>query len=237
MDTHYRNAAGRLKTLDMAKDQGLRSYMLAVYNYMALALAVTGGVAFLAAHSPSLMYTLFMTPLKWVVFFAPLGVVLFLQVRIYTMSSAAAQVTFWVYAGLMGLSMASIFALYTGQSIARVFFITSATFGGMSLYGYTTRRDLSGFGSFLFMGLLGIVVASVVNIFLHSSALHYAVSFLGVFIFTGLTAYDTQKIKEMYYEADEESVISRKAILGALNLYLDFINLFLTLLRFLGDRR
>jgi hypothetical protein len=238
MSTNYKNTtAGRVKVVDQSIDQGLRSYMLGVYNYMALALAITGGVAFLVAHSPALMYTLFMTPLKWVVFLAPVGVALFLQFRIYNMTAAGAQLTFWIYAGLMGLSMASIFAVYTGTSISRVFFITSAMFGGMSLYGYTTRKDLSAFGSFLFMGLLGIMVAMIVNIFMQSTALHFVISFIGVLVFTGLTAYDTQKIKEMYYEADDVSVTSRKAIIGALSLYLDFINLFVMLLRFFGDRR
>ena len=161
----------------------------------------------------------------------------FLSFRIQKMSVAAAQATFWVYAALVGVSLASIFLVYSQQSITQVFFITAATFGAMSLYGYTTKRDLTGMGSFLFMGLIGIIIASVVNIFLASSALGFAISVIGVLIFTGLTAYDTQKIKEMYSVNDDGTVAGRKAIMGALSLYLDFINLFLMLLRLFGQSR
>ena len=218
-------------------DEGLRSYMLQVYNYMGLGLAITGAVAFLVAAAPALYVPIFTSPLKWVVMLAPLGFVFFLGARINHMSVSAAQLTFWLFAAVMGLSMASIFLVFTHESIARVFFITAATFGAMSLYGYTTSRDLSGWGSFLFMGLIGIIIASLVNIFVGSSALQFAVSVIGVLVFTGLTAYDTQRIKEMYYEMDAADVATRKAIMGALSLYLSFINLFMMLLQLFGTQR
>jgi uncharacterized protein len=218
-------------------DEGLRSYMLQVYNYMGLGLAITGAVAFLVAATPALYVPIFTSPLKWVVMLAPLGFVFFLGARINHMSVSAAQLTFWVFAAVMGLSMASIFLVFTGASIARVFFITAATFGAMSFYGYTTKRDLSGWGSFLFMGLIGIIIASLVNLFVGSSAVQFAVSVIGVLVFTGLTAYDTQRIKEMYYELDASDVATRKAIMGALSLYLSFINLFMMLLHLFGTSR
>jgi hypothetical protein len=168
---------------------------------------------------------------------APLGFVFFLGAKIRTMSVGAAQLTFWLFAATMGLSLASIFLVFTGESIARVFFITAGTFGAMSLYGYTTKRDLSAWGSFLFMGLIGIIIAMLVNLFIASSALHFAISVIGVLVFTGLTAYDTQRIKEMYYELDGSDVVARKAIMGALSLYLDFINMFVMLLHLFGAAR
>jgi hypothetical protein len=210
--------------------------MLRVYNYMGSALALTGIVAYLTANSPVMMNAIFGTPLMWVVMLAPLGLVFFLSAKIQTMSATAAQTTFWVFAVLMGMSLASIFVVYTGTSIARVFFITAGLVGTMSLYGYTTKRDLTGMGSFLMMGLIGIILASVVNWFLQSSALEFAISVIGVLVFVGLTAYDTQKIKEMYAASDSAAVMSKKAIMGALRLYLDFINLFLMLLRLFGNR-
>jgi hypothetical protein len=218
-------------------DEGLRSYMLSVYNYMGLGLAITGLVAFLVASTPALYGPIFGTPLKWVVMLAPLGFVFFLGAKIRTMSVGAAQLTFWLFAATMGLSLASIFLVFTGESIARVFFITAGTFGAMSLYGYTTKRDLSAWGSFLFMGLIGIIIAMLVNLFIASSALHFAISVIGVLVFTGLTAYDTQRIKEMYYELDGSDVVARKAIMGALSLYLDFINMFVMLLHLFGTAR
>jgi FtsH-binding integral membrane protein len=217
-------------------DEGLRSFMLSVYNYMGLGLAITGLVAFFVAQSPALYEPLLFSPLKWVVMLAPLGFVFFLSFKIQTMSVSGAQMTFWAFAAVMGLSMASIFLVFAGASIARVFFITAGMFGAMSLYGYTTKRDLSGMGTFLFMGLIGIIIASVVNIFLQSSALHFAVSVIGVLVFVGLTAYDTQQIKQMYYELDNSDVAGRKAIMGALRLYLDFINMFMFMLQFFGSR-
>lgn len=221
-----------------ATDEGLRSYMLKVYNYMAMALAVTGIVAFGASSSPALMQTIFGTPLQWVVMLAPLGVVLYLSVRMHKMSYSTAKTWFWGYSALMGLSLSYIFLAYTGESIIRVFFITSAAFASLSLYGYTTKRDLSGMRSFLIMGLFGIIIASIVNIFLASSALHFAVSAIGVLVFAGLTAYDTQSIKESYYVYGGKGEDSKKmAIMGALRLYLDFINLMIMLLQFLGNRR
>ncbi|RUY50637.1 Bax inhibitor-1/YccA family protein, partial [Mesorhizobium sp. M7A.F.Ca.CA.001.05.1.1] len=179
----------------------------------------------------------FGSPLRWVVMLAPLAAVLFLSFRVQSMSVSAAQTTFWVYAGLVGLSLSSIFLVYTTASISQTFFATAAAFGALSLFGYTTKRDLTAMGSFLIMGVFGIIIASVINIFLQSSALSFAVSAIGVLVFAGLTAYDTQKIKEMYFEGDSSDVAGRKAIMGALTLYLDFINLFMFLLQFMGDRR
>lgn len=220
-------------------DAGLRAYMLRVYNYMGFALAVTGLVAFFTANTPALLNVIFGNPIiTWVVMLAPLGMVLWLSFGINKMKAETAQLVFWAYSVVMGLSLASIFLVYTGASIAKVFFITSATFGAMSLWGYTTKKDLSGMGSFLLMGLIGIIIASLVNIFLKSSQLEFVVSILGVLIFVGLTAYDTQKIKQTYFAlAGNAEAASKAAIMGALNLYLDFINLFLHLLRFMGDRR
>jgi len=218
-------------------DQGLRSYMLSVYNYMAMGLGLTGLIAYFVSTSPALLQAIYGTPLQWVVMLAPLGFVFFLSFRVHKMSLSAAQMTFWAYAGINGVALSYIFMAYTGESIAKVFFITAGTFGAMSLYGYTTKRDLSGFGSFLFMGLIGLVIASLVNLFLQSSMMSFIVSIVGVGIFIGLTAYDTQKIKNMYVENEHPENAGKKAIMGALSLYLDFINLFIYLLRFMGDRR
>jgi len=223
--------------IDAAVDEGLRAYMLRVYNYMASALALSGVVALAVSSSDSLVALIFGSPLQWVVILAPLGLVFFLSARVNKMSASAAQTTFWIFAGLMVTTLASIFLVYTPVSIVRVFFITAGTFGAMSFYGYTTKKDLSGWGSFLFMGLIGIIIASVVNIFLASSALHFAISVIGVLIFVGLTAYDTQKIRNNYLEADGHEVATKKAVMGALTLYLDFINLMLMLLRLFGERR
>ncbi|CAA6606501.1 conserved hypothetical protein; putative inner membrane protein [Rhodospirillaceae bacterium LM-1] len=224
-------------TQSAAIDQGLRSYMLRVYNYMGSGLALTGIVSALIASNEALMQTLFGTGLMWVVMLAPLALVFFLSFRVQKMSLQAVQITFWGYAALMGAALAPIFIVYTETSIARTFFICAATFGAMSLYGYTTKRDLSGFGSFLFMGLIGVILASVVNIFLKSTMMELVISAVGVLVFTGLTAYDTQKIKEMYFEADSLEAAGKKAVMGALSLYMDFLNLFLMLLRFFGERR
>lgn len=225
---------------DAAIDQGLRSYMLGVYNMMAIGLAVTGlaalGTSYLAMNNPAFAQLMYGSPLKWVVMLAPLAAVFFLSFRIERMSVATAQMVFWGYAALVGLSLSSIFLVFTGESIVRTFFITAASFGALSLFGYTTKRDLSAMGSFLMMGLFGLIIASVVNIFLGSSALQFAVSVLGVLIFAGLTAYDTQQIKEMYYEGDASDAMGRKIVMGALRLYLDFINMFMFLLNFMGNR-
>ncbi len=229
-------------------DQGLRAYMIRVYNYMAVGVAITGLVAYLT-YSFAVQETaagleltsfgnlIFASPLKWVVIFAPLAMVFFLSARLNSMSLSGAQIAFWIFAGLMGLSLSSIFLVYAHASIARVFFISAASFGALSLYGYTTSKDLSGWGSFLFMGLIGIILASLVNLFFASTALQFAISAIGVLVFAGLTAYDTQQIKEMYYVGDDGMVAGRKAVMGALRLYLDFINLFLMLLQLFGDRR
>ncbi len=233
-DRRYMNAA----QADAAQiDVGLRQYMLRVYNYMASGLALTGIVALLVASSPAATQLIFGTPLKWVVMLAPIGLVFFLGARIHSMQSSTASALFWVYSALMGASLASILLVYTGESVARTFFITAAAFGGLSLYGYTTKRSLSGFGSFLVMGVIGLVIASIINIFLQSSMMQFVISAAGVLIFAGLTAYDTQKIKEMYWEGHDGETSSKMAIMGALNLYLDFVNLFIFMLQFLGVRR
>lgn len=236
-------------------DEGLRAYMLKVYNLMALGLVITGIAAFATMSlatttDPSAavgtlangkMVTaigaaLYGSPLRWVVMLAPLGMVFFLSARVGSMSISGAQTAFGVFAALMGLSLSSIFLVYTSASIVQTFFVTAAAFGALSLYGYTTKRDMTAMGSFLIMGVFGLIIAMVVNIFLQSSALQFAISAIGVLVFSGLTAYDTQKIKEMYFEGDDVLVSGRKAIMGALTLYLDFINLFSFLLSFLGNR-
>jgi uncharacterized protein len=217
-------------------DQGLRSYMLGIYNMMALGVALTGVIAMYIGSNEALLMTIFNSPLKWVAMFAPLGVVLLMSFGINKLSAGTAQALYWVYAALMGVSISFIFAVYTGSSIAKTFFITAATFGALSLYGYTTKKSLSGWGTFLFMGLIGLIIASVVNIFLKSDAMSFVISAAGVLIFAGLTAYDTQKLKEMYFEGDNADTMSKKITMGALTLYMDFINLFMYLLRFLGNR-
>ena len=235
-------------------DQGLRSYMLRIYNYMAGGLVLTGLVAWFANNAAvsivptqyqfangvyltSFGAAIYASPLQWVLIFAPLAFIMVLSFGINRMSAGAAQLAFWAFAAVMGLSLSSIFLVYTGESIARTFFISAATFGAMSLYGYTTNRDLSGFGSFLFMGLIGIIIASVVNIFLHSSGLGFAISILGVLIFVGLTAYDTQRLKVSYSQSYGTVALQKSAIMGALSLYLDFLNLFMMLLRLTGSQR
>jgi uncharacterized protein len=220
-------------------DVGLRDYMLRVYNYMASGLALTGIVAYAAAAGgrDSFIAHIYATPLMWLIVLAPLGLVMLMSFGIQRMQARTAQTVFWIYAGLMGLSLSTIFLVYTGASIARVFFITAGTFAAMSLWGYTTQRDLSQFGSFLFMGLIGIIIASLVNMFVHSTAMQFAISVIGVIVFTGLTAWDTQQIKEMYYEGADSEIAGKTAIMGALRLYLDFINLFMMLLQLMGSRR
>ena len=226
-------------------DEGLRSYMLCVYNYMAAGVALTGVAAYLTSvmavgadgQLTSFGTALYASPLKWVVMLAPLAFVFFLSFRIEKMSVGAAQLTFWLFAAVMGVSLSSIFLVFTGQSIAQIFFITAATFGALSLWGYTTKRDISAWGSFLFMGLIGIILASIVNIFLQSSGLQFAISVIGVLVFAGLTAYDTQRIKDGYFMvAGNAEAMGRSAIMGALALYLDFINMFMMLLNLFGNR-
>ncbi|MAA98512.1 MAG: hypothetical protein CMN87_15190 [Stappia sp.] len=246
-NSNIRYAAAGARAEAGVYDEGLRAYMLGVYNYMAIGLAITGAMA-LATFYMAVEQTaggmaltafgqaIYMSPLKWVVMLAPLAAVFFLSFKIQSMSASAAQMTFWVYAAIMGVSLSSIFLVFTGESITRVFFITAASFGALSLYGYTTKKDLSGWGSFLFMGLIGIIIASLVNMFIGSSAIQFAVSVIGVLVFAGLTAYDTQQIKEMYFEGDSSEVAAKKSIMGALRLYLDFINLFIMLLQLFGNR-
>jgi len=218
-------------------DVGLRNYMLRIYNYMASALALTGIVAYLFAGYLETNRALVHSPVMWLIILAPFGLVMLLSFGINRLSAAAAQGVFWLYAGLMGLSLSTIFLVYTGESIFRVFFITAGTFAAMSLYGYTTKRDLTQMGSFLFMGLIGIVIASLVNMFLQNGMMQWIIAVIGVIVFVGLTAYDTQTIKEMYYEGDGSEIAGKKAVMGALRLYLDFVNLFMILIQLLGVRR
>jgi FtsH-binding integral membrane protein len=242
-DVRYQTRAPSRAGTAAEIDQGLRSYMLGVYNYMAAGLALTGAVAagtyMLAVQNGALTpfgETLFKSPLLWVFVLAPVALVFFLSFRVHAISAGTAQALFWIYAALNGVAFSSLGLVYTGGSITRVFLITAASFAALSLWGYTTKRDLSGWGSFLFMGLIGIIIASIVNIFLASTAVQFVVSVIGVLVFAGLTAYDTQKIKELYLESDDGQTMSKKMIMGALNLYLDFINLFLMLLRLFGNR-
>src|SRR5262245_48114095 len=261
IDNRYAQRGFGART-DVAVDEGLRAYMLRVYNYMAAGIALTGLVAYvmftyavttdpaLAASSAGRIIPLhrglyltqfgqliYVSPLKWVIMLAPLGFVFFLSWRIYQMSVGAAQFAFWVFAAAMGASLSSIFLVYTGQSITQVFFVTAAAFGALSLYGYTTQRDLSGWGSFLLMGVIGIVVAGLLNLWLQSSALQFAISVIGVLVFAGLTAYDTQQIKDNYYSVMADATATAKqAILGALTLSLDFINMFVMMLQLFGNR-
>jgi len=223
--------------------------MLRVYNYMAGGVLVTGIVAYLVSSAaittgPTSAKVLtqfgqliYVSSLKWVIMLAPLAFVFFISFRIYKMSVAGAQLAFWLFAAAMGLSLSSIFLVYTGQSITQVFFVTAAAFGGLSLFGYTTQRDLSGWGSFLIMGVFGIIIAALVNLFVQSSALQFAISVIGVLVFAGLTAYGTQRIKDGYHELmGDMTATSKAAIMGALNLYLDFINMFMLLLQLFGRR-
>ncbi|MFV0280820.1 MAG: Bax inhibitor-1/YccA family protein [Rhodoblastus sp.] len=233
-------------------DQGLRTYMLGVYNYMTLGLGITGVVAFgvnmLAVSATPTPYkfggqfltdlgvALYASPLKWVAMLAPLAFIFIFSFRIDRMSAASARNMFLGFAAVMGLSLSTVLLVFTGASVTRAFFITAAAFGGLSLYGYTTRRDLSAFGSFLVMGLIGLVIASLVNVFVQSSAMQFGLSILSVLIFSGLTAWDTQAIKEMYYASDDYETATKKSVNGALMLYLDFINIFQALLSLTGSR-
>lgn len=231
-------------------DAGLRAYMLGVYNYMAAGVALTGIVAYLvfsmavtvdqatgAKALTSFGQLIYASPLKWVLMFAPLAFVFFFAFKANSMSVGAAQTSFWVYAALVGLSLSAIFLVFTGASIANVFFISAATFASLSVWGYTTKRDISGWGSFLFMGLIGVILASIVNIFTQSSAMSFAISVIGVLVFAGFTAYDTQRIKDTYFEvAGNAEAAAKASVFGALSLYQDFIGLFVNLLSLLGDR-
>ena len=222
-------------------DAGLRKYMLGIYNYMALALAITGlaalGTAYLAATNPAVANAIYATPLRYVIMFSPLAFVLVLSFGINKLSTSTAQLLFWVFAAVMGVSMSWIFMVYTSGSIVQTFFITAAAFGSLSLYGYTTRRNLSGMGSFLMMGLVGLILASIANIFFQSGAMQFAINVIGVLIFAGLTVYDTQRLKNQYdMIAGNSAAIARVTIMGALSLYLNFINMFMFLLQFLGNR-
>lgn len=218
-------------------DEGLRQHMLRVFNYMSVGLIITGLVAYFGANDQDAVRTVFGTPLRWVVLLAPFAFIFALQAGLNRWSASTLRAIFFAFCAVMGLSLMSVFLVYTGQSIARVFFITAGTFAGASLYGYTTKQDMTKMGSFLMMGLIGVILASIVNIFMQSSALQFAVSVLSVLIFTGLTAYDSQTIKEMYADSYGEEGNQKLAVMGALTLYLDFINIFISLMRLLGDRR
>jgi uncharacterized protein len=237
MSNYDQNTAspGLSATGEITIDVGLRAFMLRVYNYMAAGVALTGFAAFLTYQftGPELLQS----PLMWVFVLAPLGLVFFISARINTMSVEAARGWFFLYAALVGISLSTIFHIYTQSSITRVFFISAAAFGALSIWGYTTQRNLSGFGTFLFMGLIGIIIASLVNLFLRSSGLDWMLSIIGVGVFAGLTAYDTQRIKGMYDRGDDATSAGRKAVMGALSLYLNFINLFMMMLRLMGGRR
>ncbi|CDX30958.1 MULTISPECIES: Bax inhibitor-1/YccA family protein [unclassified Mesorhizobium] len=217
-------------------DEGLRKHMLRVYNYMGLGLVVTGLVAFFVASTPALYVPIFSSPLKWVVMLAPLAFVMLFSFKMQTMSASGAQAMFWAFCAVMGLSLASVFLVFTSTSIARTFFIAATMFGATSLYGYTTRRDLTQFSSFLIMGLIGVVIASLVNLFLGSTALQFAISVIGIAVFVGLTAWDTQTIKEQYAENFDAESQQKLAVFGAFSLYLNFINIFQLLLNFTGER-
>ena len=219
-----------------ARDAGLRSYMLSVYNYMASGVLLTGIIALLFASS-GMAAQVMATPLKWLIILAPLGFVFAMSFGANRMQTATLQTLFWGFAVAMGLSMSTIFLVYTGTSIAQTFFAVSAAFLGLSLFGYTTKKDLSGFGTFLIMGVVGLLVAMVINIFLQSTAMAFAISAIGVLLFAGLTAYDTQKIKSMYAHIAGTDMMGKAAIMSALTLYLDFINMFQFMLSFMGDRR
>ena len=219
-------------------DWGLREYLLKVYQYMALALALTAVISMGAASSPQFINLIHGTPLKWIITFAPLGMAFYIGSRLMSMSVTGAQTCLMIFATLMGLSLSSILMMYTGESITRVFFITAGTFGAMSIYGYSTKRDLTSMGSFLMMGVIGLLIASVVNIFMQSGAMQFIISIIGVVVFTLLTAYDSQKIKAMYYQAQSNAEITQKlAVYGSLTLYMDFINIFIFLLQLLGVRK
>ena len=229
------NAAASVGVPRAARDAGLRSYMLSVYNYMASGVLLTGIVALLFANS-GLAEQVLSTPLRWVIMFAPLAFVMVMSFGINRISTGTLQLLFWAFATVMGLSMSSIFLVFTGMSIAQTFFAVSVGFLGLSLYGYTTKKDLSGFGTFLIMGVIGLLVAMVINLFLQSPAMMYAISAIGVLLFAGLTAYDTQKIKSMYAYVAGTDMMGKVVIMGALNLYLDFVNMFTFLLSFMGNR-
>jgi FtsH-binding integral membrane protein len=237
MNSGFENRSLERARYAAAFSQGLRAYMQKVFGLMAAALALTGIIAFYVGNDMQLVKTLYMTPMKYVVMFAPLAVVLIMSFGQAKLSYQATHALFWLYAALVGLSLGFIFVVYTGVSIARIFFITSTTFGAMALYGYTTKRDLTSWGSFLFMGLIGVVIAGLVNIFLQSTAFQMMISAIAVIVFVGLTAYDTQNIKDVYYESESPEIAEKNAIFGALRLYLDFINLFIALLQLFGERK
>jgi uncharacterized protein len=252
-DRNYASFSGVATDRAVAYDMGLRAHMISVYNYMAGGVALTGIVAWLvfqAAGGDAIQHVgrtitgltpfghaLFGTPLMWVVALAPLGLVFFISSQIGSLQASTARLLFFIYAGLIGLSLATIFMVFTATSITRVFFVAAASFGALSLYGYTTQRSLQAMGSFLMMGLIGLIIAMLVNVFLGSSMMQWIISVVGVGIFAGLTAWDTQMIKELYDPMDDGTVAGRKVVMGALNLYLDFINMFWFMLQLIGDRR
>ena len=247
LDQRYRQSTA---TTGTAVDEGLRSHMLGVYNYMAAGIAATGVVSYLTYMLATVVgpagnvvgltelgQVLYQSPIKYVAMFAPLVFVLYLSVRAHKMSVGAAHLAFWAFAAVMGISLSSIFISFTGQSIVQIFFVTAAAFAGLSIWGYTTKKDISGWGSFLIMGVVGLIIASIVNLFMQSSAMQFAISSIGVLVFAGLTAYDTQRIKDEYLTLRHDStMVAKAAILGALSLYLDFINMFISMLHLFGSQ-
>lgn len=237
MSKDFNDPVARASAQSISVDAGLRSYMISVYNYMAMGLGFTGLIAYLVAGNPAFIEALFNGPQAYIVIFAPLILVMVIGAKLQKYSFATVQTLFWVFAGLMGLSLSSIFKIYELGSITETFFMTASMFGAMSIYGYTTNRDLTSIGSFLHMGVIGLIIASVVNMFMQSSAGQYAISIITVLVFTGLTAYDTQTIKSLYHPNESKDNLGKIAIYGAIQLYIDFINIFLALLQLFGNRR
>ena len=237
MSNNFNDPISRSSARSVSLDAGLRAYMISVYNYMAMGLGFTGLIAYLVSGQPALMQAIFGGPQAYLVIFSPLILVFMISAKLQQYSFSKIQTLFWIYSGLMGLSLSSIFLMYELGSIAKTFFITASMFGTMSIYGYSTQKDLTGMGSFLMMGVFGIIIASIVNMFMQSGPMQYAISILTVLIFTGLTAYDTQTIKSMYNPGASQENSGKIAVFGAMQLYIDFINIFLALLRLFGDRR
>lgn len=237
MSKDFNDPVARTSAQSMSVDTGLRSYMINVYNYMAMGLGFTGLVAYLVAGQPALMHAIFSGPQAYIVMFSPLILVMLISARLHKYNFATVQTLFWIFAGLMGLSLSSIFMVYALGSIAKTFFITASMFGTMSIYGYVTHKDLTSMGSFLRMGVIGLIIASIVNMFMQSGTMQYAISIITVLVFTGLTAYDTQVIKSLYDPAQSKDNLGKIAIYGAIQLYIDFVNIFLSILQLFGNRR
>jgi len=237
MDLSRFQAKAQTQTRSTSYDAGLRSFMIDVYNNMFIGILITSLVSLFISTSPALLNTIHGTGLRYLIMFAPFGLIIFFSVKMKSASYSTLRSIFWLYATLMGAMLSYIFILYTGASIVRTLFITASMFGAMSLYGYTTKKDLTSMGSFLFMGLIGVVIMSVVNMFMHSSAVHYVISLVAIVIFTGLTAYQTQSLKATYMQLGNSEAGKKAGLSGALSLYMNFLNIFIHLLQFVGDRR